>query len=493
MTALEELLDAVVDLREPDPDDLVFDELRVPPRPVLVPTPALPAVQRRQDMLNRERRRLPGEVVDDVSTPHRDVRHVEDEDATGCEDPVHLRERLARFGVREVLDDAEGEHFVQGSGGQIELPRIADEIDPRERVLVVVEVPRGWTPATSELELAGLTFARDRAELGHDVAPFSIYVSLLLAASTPVAGERPQQAAKSPDGPRKPHERRRPYPVAVLDRDLEHAEAGCDGPQQQIDRERHAPGVPAELLDHRASIGAHPTVNVTYSSTRSDRRDHVERPVGEVVRSRHRRRSSESQSIGPDDVEAAAHQLDHGGQQLGRVRVVGVDGRHDGPVAGLQASDQGTRRTIAGLTDHPGTVRDRDLRRPIGRAVDDDHVRLGHGPSDVVDHSADRSLLVAGDHHDRGVGIPGDPTGPRRIRIGHRTDCATVSLSSWSGTATSVIAVGRRFSRSASSIERITQPSTFRYSKAPKRPCGWMPWPSSHRRTRTKRSSYPRS
>src|SRR5262245_28425233 len=104
----------------------------------------------------------------------------------------------------------------------------------------------------------------------------SRYVSLRLAASTPVAGERSQQATKSPDGPRKPHERRGPYPVTVFDRDLEHAEAGGDRPQEQIDRERHPLGVPAELFDHRASVGAHPAVNVTHSSTRSYRRNHVE-------------------------------------------------------------------------------------------------------------------------------------------------------------------------------------------------------------------------
>src|SRR6266511_6278336 len=91
---------------------------------------------------------------------------------------------------------------------------------------------------------------------------------------------------------------------------------------------------------------------------------------------------------------------------------------------------------------------------------------------DVVDHLGDRPLLVAGDHHDRSVRARRNSPERRRIRISHRTDCATEPLSSCWGSSTSAIEVRRPFSLSASSIERITQPSTFKYSKAPKRPCG---------------------
>ena len=124
------------------------------------------------------------------------------------------------------------------------------------------------------------------------------------ALAPPLYASRPPQPLERPHRRVPPLQRRRPDPVAILDRNLGHAVAHAVGDDQHVDGKRRSLRIPRHLVEHRLAVRPHAAVNVRGLDAVEQPRGPGEDAVGEVVRERHRLRPL-GQARGIDEAQAA--------------------------------------------------------------------------------------------------------------------------------------------------------------------------------------------
>src|SRR4051794_6534093 len=111
-----------------------------------------------------------------------------------------------------------------------------------------------------------------------------------IRSAPPLHLSRAPKPLERPNGRLPPLQRRRPDPVAILDRNLGDAVAHAERNHEHVHRQRRALRIPRHLFEHRLAIRAHAAVHVRGADAVEQPRGPRENAVGEIVRERHRLR-----------------------------------------------------------------------------------------------------------------------------------------------------------------------------------------------------------
>ena len=158
-------------------------------------------------------------------------------------------------------------------------------------------------------------------------------------------------------------------------RHLGHAQAGERGLHHHLGGELHAGGAQVELEDAVAAEGAQAAVEVAHRDAEEDAADGGEHRVAEIfVQRRHGAGlDAAGEAVAHDQVVALVELGQEAGQMFEVVAGVGVGHHHVLAAGRLDAGDQ--RRAVAagGDVDYARAFDQRDLQRPVDRAVVGDH------------------------------------------------------------------------------------------------------------------------
>ena len=90
------------------------------------------------------------EIIDNIPAPDRNIRYIEDENASDFKHPVDIGKCTIHFLIEKVFNQTKCHHLIKRAAVNGNFPRISNNVDAGKRIDVIADIAGRRSFATTE-------------------------------------------------------------------------------------------------------------------------------------------------------------------------------------------------------------------------------------------------------------------------------------------------------------------------------------------------------